>query len=165
MVQWVKPLPARRATATCRPRKDGGTDIIIVVSGPSALPDENQEYGAQPRLEVEILRYRLHGECIVEEETAKEADGKKDAICTTWAAAPSSGGASCGLVRAIPGGLSWTCMFTLPGPLNDNGWLHAAIVCEARSSKKALVLEDKIERGETGPTFHARIELDPNGSK
>jgi hypothetical protein len=166
VTEWVKPLPGRKATATCRPRADKKTEIVVVVDGPSADPDENKK-GIQPRMIVELVRHKTSGG-ITQEEIAKESDGK-DATCFEWSTEAFSSSTR-GLMRRVPGGCSWTCIFLLPGPLEDNGWSHSVVVTETREINRANPNPEVLipasqatgqpkNPGSTGPNFVARIEL------
>jgi hypothetical protein len=166
VAEWVKPLPGRKATATSRLRDDGRTEIVVVVSGPSADPEENMK-GIHARMVVEVIRHKTDGS-VAQEEIAKGSDGK-DATCSDWSTDASSPVAS-GLMRRLPDGCSWTCMFLLPGRLEDNGWSHSVVVTETREIKRAsLKAEDATldtqltdqpkTLASTGPNFVARMGL------
>ncbi|MFG1287906.1 hypothetical protein [Xanthobacter versatilis] len=167
VTEWVKPLPGRRATATCRPRADGKTEIVVVVDGPSADPDENKK-GIQTRMVVEVVRHRTGGG-VTQEETARDNDGA-EAACSEWSTDPFNSAAH-GLIRRLPSGCSWTCMFLLPGQIEDNGWSHSVVVTETREINRAnpeagdaahggQTTERLQNTGSTGPHFVARIKLE-----
>ena len=161
----VKPLPPRRATVTCRERFDQKTkvrttEVIVVVDGPLADPSKNMKTkntpaGAGIELVVELLRYKTHGG-VKQEEVAKDIKGE-DTLCKDWSADPADV-SSRGLRQPSPRGFSWTCIFVVPGPLQDGEWSHAVTVTEARTLPRASSPEgDKI--GRLGSNFFARIEL------
>jgi hypothetical protein len=148
--EWVKPLPGRKATATCRRRSDGNTEIVVVVDGPAAVPGKEEQ--VEQDMYVEIIRHRRDGES-TQEETAIELDGRR-AACNEWST-DAFGTLAHGLLTEVQGGRSWSCMFVLPGPLDANGWSHAVTVKETRKVPRA---SDR-SIGNTGPNFVARIEL------
>lgn len=155
--EWVKPLPGRRATATCRPRADGKIEIVVVVDGPLADPAENSK-GIQAHMVVELFRHTSSGG-FPQEEIAKDSDGKP-AVCSEWSTNALDTSAS-GLMRRLPGGCSWTCIFVLSGPLEENQWSHSVFVKETREANRAARpdLNNPQLLGDTGPNFVARIPL------
>ena len=158
VTEWAKPLPGRRATATCRQRADGCTEVIVTVDGPSAMP--NDQAGANPDMVVEVIRFRNDGG-LLQELTAKDDKGA-DAICKEWSSDALQSPPSCGVLRRVAAGLSWSCMFVLSGALQHDGWSHAVVVRETRELPKANVEDGDTERKEkTGPNFVARVELNP----
>jgi hypothetical protein len=148
--EWVKPLPGRKATATCRRRADGNTEVVVVVNGPAALPEGNQSVTQE--MLVEVIRYRKDG-ASAQEYLANEIDGTL-ASCCNWSTSPQDRLAR-GLLQEVQGGLSWSCMFVLADTAEANGWSHAVTVKETRKIPKAS--DNSI--GDTGPNFLARIEL------
>lgn len=148
--EWVKPLPGRTATATCRQRADKNTEIVVVVNGPAPSLAENEKV-TQGML-VEVIRYRKDGQS-AQEEVVRELDGTL-ASCSNWSTEPRDGLAR-GWRHAVDGGLSWSCMFVLPGQLEQHGWSHAVTVKETRRIPRA----SNNSHGETGSNFLARIDL------
>lgn len=149
-IELVKPLPGRKATATCRRRTDGNTEIVVVVNGAAALPEGDQSVTQE--MLVEVIRYRKDT-ASAEEDPANEIDGTP-ASCCNWSTSPREGLAQ-GWVQEVQGGLSWSCMFVLAGAVEFDGWSHAVAVKETRKIKKAS--DNSI--GDTGPNFLARIDL------
>lgn len=144
--EWVKPLPGRKATATCRPRADKSTEIFVVVSGPAPIPEKGENVTQE--MLVEVIRYRKD-----QEEVARERDGT-EASCGNWSTERRDELAR-GWRREVQGGLSWSCMFVLDGQLESDGWSHAVTVKETRKIPRA----SENSAGETGPNFLARIDL------
>jgi hypothetical protein len=146
--EWVKPLPGRKATATCRQRADKSTEVFVVVTGPAPLLDVGERVTQE--MLVEVIRYRMDR---TQEEVAKERDGTA-ASCSNWSTEPGNELAR-GWKREVQGGLSWSCMFVLDGPLDADDWSHAVTVKETRKMPRAS--ENLI--GEAGPNFLVRIDL------
>ncbi len=117
VTEWVKPLPGRRATATCQPRANGWTEIGVVVDGPSAYPDDNKN-GVQPNMLVELIRHKSSNGLPSQEEIAIAGDGNP-ALYSDWSSKDFNSSAR-GLIHRLRGVCSWTCIFVIPGPLEDN---------------------------------------------
>ncbi|MGY4505796.1 hypothetical protein ACVWYH_009753 [Bradyrhizobium sp. GM24.11] len=165
VAEWIQPLPGRTVEATCQHSADGKqTKVFVTVKGPFALPDQTADEtvasvnpaspfdGTRPALEIELIRHQP-GDASKppSEECAMEIDGTR-CIWQTWKPG------SAGIATRVDGGWAWTCMFTLPGMLNSDGWRHAISVREITLARSAN--EETFDMPvESGPRFLARIEL------
>ncbi|TPO13737.1 hypothetical protein [Mesorhizobium sp. B1-1-5] len=158
--EWVKPLPGRRATVTCRPRENGRFDIAVAIDGPSTDPDA-KEQSARPRMVVEVIRSRtMNG--IAQEETVKDIDGNL-AECEDWSPGSSivdgNGKPPKGIYLPSDAGYHWSALFTIEGPLDHDGWSHSVVVRETRQLPRARP-EKARSAADTGPIFMVRIPLE-----
>lgn len=165
VAEWIQPLPGRSVEATCQQSTDGKqTKVFVTVKGPFAFPDQTADEavtsvdpaspfdGTRPALEIELIRHQP-GDASKppSEECALDIDGAR---CTWQTWKPGSAG----IATRVDGGWAWTCMFTLPGILNSDGWRHAISAREITLAKSAN--EETVAGSvESGPRFLARIEL------
>lgn len=156
--EWVKPLPGRRATVTCRPIGDDRFELTVVVDGPSTDPAAKD--AAQPSMWVEVIRHRVF-DGIPQEDTITDVDGNS-AICGEWTsepAAPDGTSKPKGIVIRSDGGYHWSSLFTIRGPLEHDGWSHAVVVRETRQLGRAQSPAGTRQLADTGPIFIARIPI------
>jgi hypothetical protein len=168
--EWVKPLPGRRATVTCRPTSNERIDITVVIDGPSTNPEPKQEIAnprlveiARPQMVVEVIRHKTI-DSIAQEEIVKDVNGNS-AICDEWTSASAAieeDRKPNGIFihsEEPDGGYYWSSMFTLRGPLEQNGWSTSVVVRETRRLERARSAEGPPQLADTGPVFLARIPL------
>ncbi|MER9119857.1 hypothetical protein NKH93_25090 [Mesorhizobium sp. M0954] len=154
VVEWVKPLPGRRATANCHHRADGFTDVTVIVDGPSAVwqIEVKDRAPVRPHMIVELIhRWKING--IDQEEIVTDKDWQP-AVCSTWSTSDSDS-SSTGLFRSLRDGYSWTCMFTVNKFTDEDNYSIA--VRESREIARASKTGKKV--GKTGPNFVADIPL------
>jgi hypothetical protein len=153
--EWVKPLPGRRATVTCRQIDDIRIELTVVVDGPSTDPAAKK---ARPKMVVEVIRHRvLDG--IPQEDTVTDFDGNP-AICDEWTSgAIDETSKPKGIFIKSDGGYHWSSLFTIRGPLEHDGWSHAVVVRETRQFESARPYANAGPLADTGPIFIARIPI------
>ncbi|AZO29772.1 hypothetical protein [Mesorhizobium sp. M1B.F.Ca.ET.045.04.1.1] len=154
VLEWVKPLPGRRATATCHRRADGFTDVTVIVDGPSAIwqTEARDRQPVRPHMVVELIhRWKING--IDQEEIVTDKD-RQPAVCSTWSISDSDS-SSIGLFRPLRDGYSWTCLFTVNNFTDEDN--YSVVVREGREIARASKIGEKV--GETGPNFVADIPL------
>lgn len=157
--EWVKPLPGRKATVTYHPIDKGRFELTVVVDGPSTNPSPKSG-GVRPHMVVEVIRHRML-EGIPQEEIVRDIDGKL-AVCDDWSSDQTAIEGTAqpkGIFFASDGGsYHWNALFTLDGPPDHDGWLHAVVVRETREFDLAQPTADA-SKADTGPVFLARIPV------
>jgi hypothetical protein len=157
--EWVKPLPGRRATVTCRPIGTDRIELSVVVDGPSTDPTAKNG-GVRPHMVVEVIRHRMLND-IPQEEIVTDVDGKS-AVCDDWSSDQTAiDGARNpkGIFIRSDGGYHWSSLFTLSGPLEYDGWSHSVVVRETRQLERAQPPAGTRQLADTGPIFLARISV------
>ncbi|MGJ4891216.1 hypothetical protein ACQR1Y_23705 [Bradyrhizobium sp. HKCCYLRH3099] len=156
--EWVKPLPGRRATLTCRAISDKRFELTCVVNGPSSDPAAEK---GRPHMVVEVIRHRVF-DGVPQEYTITDIDGNS-AMCDDWTPNPAAIDETSkpkGVFIKSDGGYHWSCLFTIDGPLElDGGWSHAVVVRETRQFDRAKSSENTVQLLDTGPIFIARIPI------